>query len=166
MAAPKFLRQVLGILTEAYAAVVSTPDSIVATGPDGKIDQSFMPTGVGPDTVQVIASEALADGDLVNIWSNGGVANVRKATAAVPGKEANGFVLAGYLASATATVYREGENSHVTALVPGSVQFLSATAGLSTNVAPSGAGQVVQRIGVASGATNLLFNPNDPISLV
>lgn len=165
MAAPKFLTQLLGVITEKFAAVVSTPDAVVATNASGKIDLSFMPTGIGPDTAQVLASEALADGDLVNIWNNAGVANVRKATAAVAGKEANGFVLAGYLAAAMATVYREGEDGHVTALAPGSVQFLSVTPGLSTDVPPSGSGQVVQRVGVASSAVNLLFGPNDPIVL-
>lgn len=41
MSAPKYT-----VVTEATAAVVSAPDSIVATGTDGKIDISFLPSGV------------------------------------------------------------------------------------------------------------------------
>ncbi|MFN0027720.1 MAG: hypothetical protein ACKV2O_11175, partial [Acidimicrobiales bacterium] len=63
------------------------------------------------------------------------------------------------------TVYFEGSDTGVTGLTPG-VQFLSTTPGLATATAPSGAGQVVQRVGFATSATALNFQSNDPIVLV
>jgi hypothetical protein len=130
----------------------------------GKLDTSFMPTGIGADTSSIVSSENLAAGDLVNIWNNTGTANVRKADAAVAGKEAHGFVLAAVTSPAAATVYFEGSNTGVTGLTPGP-QFLSATAGLCTATAPSAAGNVVQRVGFATSATNVNFQSQTPVVL-
>jgi hypothetical protein len=130
----------------------------------GKLDTSFMPTGIGADTSSIVSSENLAAGDLVNIWNNAAVANVRKADATVAGKEAHGFVLAAVTAPAAATVYFEGSNTGVTGLTPGP-QFLSATAGLCTATAPSAAGNVVQRVGFATSATNMNFQSQTPVVL-
>ena len=130
----------------------------------GKLDNSFMPTGIGADTSSIVSSENLAAGDLVNIWNNTGTANVRKADATVAGKEAHGFVLAAVTSPAAATVYFEGSNTGVTGLTPGP-QFLSATAGLCTATAPSASGNVVQRVGFATSATNMNFQSQTPVVL-
>ena len=107
----------------------------------------------------------LAAGDLVNIHSSTG-AKVRKADATTAGKEAHGFVLASVISGGNATVYPE-ENviSGLTGLTPGTRMFLAATAGLNTATAPSATGQVVQDIGVALSATEILFRPRQPITL-
>ena len=130
----------------------------------GKLDNSFMPTGIGADTSSIVSSENLAAGDLVNIWNNAAVANVRKADATVAGKEAHGFVLSAVTSPAAATVYFEGSNTGVTGLTPGP-QFLSATAGLCTATAPSASGNVVQRVGFATSATNMNFQSQTPVVL-
>ena len=130
----------------------------------GKLDNSFMPTGIGADTSSIVSSENLAAGDLVNIWNNAAVANVRKADATVAGKEAHGFVLSAVTSPAAATVYFEGSNTGVTGLTPGP-QFLSATAGLCTATAPSASGNVVQRVGFATSATNVNFQSQTPVVL-
>ena len=130
----------------------------------GKLDNSFMPTGIGADTSSIVSSENLAAGDLVNIWNNAAVANVRKADATVAGKEAHGFVLSAVTAPAAATVYFEGSNTGVTGLTPGP-QFLSTTAGRCTATAPSAAGNVVQRVGFATSATNVNFQSQTPVVL-
>jgi hypothetical protein len=130
----------------------------------GKLDTSFMPTGIGADTSSIVSSENLAAGDLVNIWDNAGTANVRKADATVAGKEAHGFVLSAVTSPAAATVYFEGSNTGVTGLTPGP-QFLSATAGLCTATAPSASGNVVQRVGFATSATNMNFQSQTPVVL-
>lgn len=129
----------------------------------GKLDSTFMPTGVGADTVSITASENLADGDFVNIWVSTGT-KVRKADATVTGKFAHGFVLGAVTSGNPATVYLSGQNTHCTGLTVGD-QFLATTAGLPTATAPSGSGNVVQRIGVAVSSTALDFTRCTPIVL-
>lgn len=165
----KYLKNNAGTLTEesslATSAGAGDAGKIPHLDGSGRLDNSFLPTGIGADTASITASEALAAGDLVNVWDSTG-AKVRKADASTAGKEAHGFVLAAVASSASATVYFEGSNGQVTGLAPG-VQFLSATTpGLATATAPSGSGQVVQRVGVASSPTSLNFESNPPIVLV
>ena len=136
---------------------------VVALDGSGKIDNTMMPTGVGADTATITASEALSAGDLVNVWSSTG-AKVRKADATTAGKEAHGFVLASVSNGASATVYFEGSNTSVTSLMPG-VYYLSTTAGGVTATAPSGSGNVVQRVGFATATTALNFQSQTPIVL-
>ena len=147
------------------ATVSSSPNKLVMTGGDGKIDVSVLPTGVGADTAVINASEALAAGDLVNIWNNSGTANVRKADASTAGKEAHGFVLAAVASGQPATVYFEGTNTQMTGLTPGR-QYLSTTPGKTSATAPTGSGQVVQVVGFAVSATAMNFQSNPPIVLV
>ena len=131
----------------------------------GRLDNTMMPVGIGADTASILTSEALADGDFVNIWNNAGTANVRKADGASAGKEVHGFVLSAYGSGVNATVYFEGTNTHCTGLTPGN-QFLSAgVPGKSVSVAPSAAGNVVQRLGVATSATPVNFEAQQPIVL-
>ncbi len=147
------------------ATVSSSPNKLVMTGGDGKIDVSVLPTGVGADTAVINASEALAAGDLVNIWNNSGTANVRKADASTAGKEAHGFVLAAVASGQPATVYFEGTNTQMTGLTPGR-QYLSTTPGKTSATAPTGSGQVVQVVGFAVSATAMNFQSRAPIVLV
>jgi hypothetical protein len=130
----------------------------------GKLDVTMMPAGFGDDAVIVVTSEALAAGDLVNIWNDSGTAKARKADATTAGKEAHGFVLASVSSGGNATVYFEGQNSAVSGQTAGPV-FLSTTAGAATSTAPSGSGNVVQRVGFATSATAINFQSNDPIVL-
>lgn len=156
-----------GILDDSIinATVASAANKVVKLGADGKLDVTVMPTGIGADTAVIVASEALAAGDLVNVWNDGGTAKVRKADASVAGKEAHGFVMAAVANAGNATVYFEGSNTQCTGLTPG-VQFLSATtAGKTVAAAPTGAGKVVQRCGFAVSATTMNFDGRDPIVL-
>lgn len=137
---------------------------LVALDGSGRIDSTMMPVGIGADTATITTSEALSAGDFVNVWNSTG-AKVRKADATVSGKEAHGFVLSAYSSSASATVYFEGTNTGVTGQTPGPV-FLSTTAGIATSTAPSGSGNVVQRIGFAVSATSINFQSQPPIVLV
>lgn len=131
----------------------------------GKLDNSFLPTGIGADTATVTASEALAAGNLVNVYNNAGTANVRKADGTTSGKEAHGFVLAAVSSSASATVYFEGTNNQVTGLTPGP-QFLSGTtAGLCSATAATGTGKTSQVVGFATSATSMNFQYALPITL-
>jgi len=132
-------------------------------GGDGRLDLSFLPPGVGADVATIQASENLASGDFVNIHNSGG-ARVRKADATTAGKEAHGFVLAAVTSGQNATVYFEATNTGVTGQTPGPV-FLSTTPGQATSTAPSASGNVVQRIGFATGATAINFQSQPPVTL-
>lgn len=136
---------------------------VVALDASGRIDTTMMPVGIGADTASITTSEALAAGNFVNVWDSTG-AKVRKADATTAGKQAHGFVLSAYGSGVAATVYFEGTNTGVTGLTPGD-QFLSTTAGTASAAAPSGSGNVVQRLGVATSATSLNFEPAQPIVL-
>lgn len=168
MAAKKFLRLVSGVVTEIFgvqsSAGAGNAGDIVSLDDTGRIDNSMMPVGVGTDTAVVTSSENLAAGDWVNIWNNSG-AKVRKADATSAGKETDGFVLSAVTSGNPATVYFEGTNTQVSGQTPGPV-FLQTTAGLGGATAPSGAGNVVQRIGVATSATTVNFERGMAITLV
>jgi hypothetical protein len=137
---------------------------VVALGATGKIDATMMPTGIGADTQNLVTSEIIATGDLVNVWSDAGTAKVRKADATIAGKEAHGFVLAGAASGAAVDVYFEGSNTGMSGLTPGN-QFLATSAGTSSVTAPTGAGNVVQRVGFAVSATVMNFQSGVPITL-
>lgn len=62
-------------------------------------------------------------------------------------------------------MYFEGTNTSVTGQTPG-VVFLGTTASTATSTAPSGSGNVVQRIGFAISTTTINFRSNDPIVLI
>lgn len=156
------------------ASIVNSKTSSAGAGDTGKLpaldatgrlDASFMPVGIGADTASIVASEALAAGDLVNIYNNASVANIRKADGSTAGKEAHGFVLAAVSASASGTVYFEGTNTQCTGLTPG-LQYLSGTtAGKPSSTAASGTGKVVQIVGFAVSATAMNFQAEPPIVL-
>lgn len=193
MAAPRFLANILGrikmvatIVTSAGAAdaekVPSTNadgvldpsvlnaaptgnEVLVMTLPDGTLDPSIMPTGIGADVKILPASEALAAGDLVNIWTDAGTAKVRKADAAAEGKEAHGFVKAAVLLAGNASIYMEGRISGLTGLVAGTRMYLSTTAGQATATSPATAGNVSQWIGDAVSTTEIDFEKSEPITV-
>jgi hypothetical protein len=173
MAAEKFLKLVSGVITEiASDATGGTGDGgihenkIVSLDATGQLNVLMMPTGIGPDIATLPITETLAAGDLVNVYDSTGV-KARKADASVAGKEANGFTLAGgtYPSPGTAVIYFGGLNTGVSALTPGALYYLGTTAGLPTATPPSGSAQVVQRVGRATDAGVLVFQPGDPVTL-
>ncbi|MEU1550204.1 hypothetical protein [Nocardia sp. NPDC005745] len=168
MAGDKYIYNNAGTLTEKAAIQTSAgagdAGKIPALDTSGRLDNSMLPVGLGADTASIQASEALSAGDLVNVHNVTGAARVRKADATTSGKEAHGFVLAGAASGANATVYFEGTDTAVTGLTPG-VAFLSTTPGQATATAPSGTGNVVQRVGFVTAATALNFQSNAPVVL-
>lgn len=167
--ADKPLQLVSGVITQVEAKVSSAgagdSGKIVALDAAGKLDNSVMPSGIGADTKSIVASENLAGGDLVNVWNDSGTIKIRKADATTAGKEANGYVLASVTSGASGTVYFEQVITGLTGLTLGALYFLSTTAGGVVSTAPSSSGNVVQRIGRAISATELLFQPQEPITL-
>ena len=172
MAGDKFLYQNSGVITEKAAnqssAGAGDAGKVVALDSTGRIDSTMMPVGLGAEYDTIIASENLTAGNLVNIWNNSGVANVRKADATTVGKEANGFVLSAVTAngSNTAAVYRISQsNTQVSGLTPGASYYLDTTAGGITATPPSTSGNVIQYVGKAISATVLAFDPKNTIVL-
>lgn len=165
----KYIYNNAGTLTEKTATVTSAGGAnagqVVALDSGGHLDSTVMPTGVGLDTVSIVASEALSAGNLVNIYNNAGTPNCRKAdaSAANAGKIAHGFVLAAVSSGANATIYLGGQNTQLSALTAGDV-FLSTAGGVSVT-APSTSGYTVQRVGVAISATAVDFTRGHPLVL-
>lgn len=168
MAAKKFLRFVGNIISEVTGLQSSSgagdAGELVALDDTGRINSNMMPVGIGADTASIDASEALAAGDFVNVWSDASAFKVRKADATTAGKEAHGFVLDAASSGSPATVYFEGTNTQVSGMSPGPV-FLTTTAGTGAAAAPSGSGNIVQRIGVATSATTVNFEAGVAIKL-
>lgn len=149
--------------SKASSAGAGDSGKVVALDGSGRIDNSMMPVGIGADTALITTSEAVSAGDWVNIWDSTG-AKVRKADATTE-KPAHGFVLAGAASGASATVYFEGTNTGVTGQTPGPV-YLSTTPGTGTATAPSGPGNIVQKVGIAISATAVNFEAKEHIVLV
>lgn len=143
---------------------VSDAGKAVVLKSDGTIDQSMMPTGIGADIKILVASEAIGAGKFVNIYDNAGVANVRLADATTAGKQAHGFVLSAVTLGGNATVYFEGNDNAVTGATAGNV-YLSTTAGGFTSTPPAATGNVVQKVGVATSATSINVEFNEPVEL-
>jgi hypothetical protein len=169
MAGNKYLKNASGNITEEAAIQTSAgagdAGKIPALDSAGKLDNSMMPTGIGSDTKQIVASEALSAGNLINVYDNAGTLNMRKADATTAGKEANGFVLSSVSSSATGTAYFEQVITGLSGLTVGAQYYLATTAGTATSTAPSTSGNIVQKIGRALSATELLFQPQAPITL-
>lgn len=166
MAAQKFLQNVAGKIKEVYAAVTSTPNAIVALDATGKLDPSVLPTGVGSEVILATSTEVIASGAFVNVYNNAGTISVRNADATTNGKPAHGFVLAGVGSGVSTSVYLPSQtNTSITGLTLGSEYYLSTTPGAITTTAPSATGNIVQRMGIASKTTEIVFVPYDTIEI-
>jgi hypothetical protein len=168
MATSKYLAVVNGRMTEVVATAVSSGvidgDKLVALDETGKLDSSVLPDGIGTEFIEILSSENLVAGNLVNIWNNAGQFKVRKADAAVVGKEASGFVLANVSTGQPAQVQLEGTITGLSGLLPGRY-YLSTAPGEVTSTPPTLAGNVLQYIGDAISPTSLTFERNDAIIL-
>lgn len=122
----------------------------------GKIDITMLPGGLA-NTITAPASESLVAGNAVNVWSNSGTLNVRKADATSAAKRAHGFIIANYSTSDSVTVYCDGQLTGLSGLTVGSEYYLSTTPGAVTTD-PSGytsSGNLIQHVGVCETASIL-----------
>jgi len=175
MAAKTFLRLVGGKLKQIVATVVSSgvgdAGNVVALDDSGRLDQSLMPVGIGANTQQIPASEALTAGNFVNFHTTAGALNVRKADNS-NGRRADGFVLSAVANAAQATVYpMDSSNTALTGLTPGADYYLG-TGGAAIAVpldetlpANQGGTKISQLLGTAKSATELITNDYDPVIL-
>lgn len=148
--------EVEGLIASAGAGDAG---KIPATDSSGRLDSSFMPVGVVADTFTSTASGALSAGDAAYVTSGGLIA---RASAAVSGNQADGFVLVASAGSAPATIYFEGRNTAVTGLTVGSRYYLDATTpGAITATPVTGTGKLHQYVGKAIATTSLTWEPDD-----
>ncbi len=156
------LKEVEGLVTSAGAGDAG---KIPALDSDGRFNTSVMPSGFGAETKSITASENLAAGDFVNIHISSGL-KVRKADASNPAKAADGFVLAAVTSAASATVYYGNLNTQLSGLTAGDKLFLSGSVpGAVTSTPPTTAGYIVQRLGKATGTTEMLVEIQPAIEL-
>jgi hypothetical protein len=157
------LKEIEGLVTSAGAGDAGKIPALDSTG---RLDSSVLPAGTGGETLTITASENLTAGEFVNVWLDSGNARVRKADASNTGKEAHGFVLANVTSGNSATVYYGNINNQRSGLTIGSTYYLSGgTAGSITTTPPSTSGHLVQRIGVAYSATEILVELGQTIEL-
>ncbi|MBX9754640.1 MAG: hypothetical protein K2X80_07795 [Pseudomonadaceae bacterium] len=168
-----FLARVAGKTKQLLAVIVSVgvgdAGKIVGLGSDGRLDASVMPVGIGAQTTQAVASEALGAGKYVQYHNNAGVFSARLADNS-NGRQADGFVLAAVASAATATVYPlDGTNAQQAGLTIGSRYWLGTAGGVTdtpldeTNVA--NANKISQYLGIAKSVTELVTDDDGYVVL-
>lgn len=148
-------------------------DVLVRLNASGKVDVTLLPSAAlgGETTKAIVASESVSAGDLVNVFNDSGTLKVRKATAASTPKPAVGIAdtSGGIGDSITVRLGRSfdvTDTSHGFAIGVENPIFLSAaTPGAMTQTAPSGVGVGLQRVGYATDANTIQFEPGDVIVL-
>lgn len=166
--ADKYIEISSGNLKEKEPVIASTgagdSGKVIALDASGKLDDTFMPTGIGADIKLIECTENLSAGNFVNVYNATGT-KCRKADATTAGKECDGFVISAVTSGQNATVYFEGINNQLTGLTEGAVYFLGTTAGAGVTTAPSASGNIVQKVGKAISATEISFEPSQPIEI-
>lgn len=151
-----------GKIAEVEATVSSAgagdAGELVALDNTGRIDVSVLPIGVGPDVATILASENLSAGDYVNVYNNGGVANVRLADK-TNAREAHGFVKGAVTSGSNAVVYFEGPNDGLSGLTIGADYFLDTAGNATTTVAT--APDIHQFLGIAVSSTTINTDIDD-----
>jgi len=124
----------------------------------GKLDISWMPTGIGADTLVREAAEALSANRLLTVIDDAGTPKLALADATVAGRSAVSFCEEAFAVSALATAYNEGTMSGLTGLTIGATYYLG-TAGQVTLTPSNNPGDTLQSIGTAVSATEIVFEP-------
>lgn len=114
----------------------------------------------------VTASEAIAPGELLNVFDSAGDPRVRLADATDPAKFCNAFALSAAAAPGDpCTVMSTGINKEVSPAQSGEVWLSETTPGGFEFAAPAGAGEIVQPVGTAIEGVGVLFVPGPRIEL-
>lgn len=114
-------------------------------------------------TPSLIASEAIAAGALVNVWSNGGAFAVRNASSSSSTTPADGYCLQAVTQGNAAIIAFSGIITGLVGLTPGRL-WLGVTGGVSAT-APTTPGQIAQAVGQAISATSMNFAPGPAVLL-
>lgn len=138
---------------------------VPALDANGLLNANMMPTGFGDEVQSYPTTDNLAAGQIVNIYSNGGVATARLADGSVTTKPGDGFVVAVSTQPAANNVYKFGINTNASGLAPGLAVWLSQTTpGAATTTVPTTTGGISQQVGGdAANATTYNFQLGYPI---
>lgn len=165
--AEKFLEKSSGRTQENEALTSSAGGAdagkIIGLDGAGRISQTMMPVGIGPDIKNMVTSENLSAGDYVNIYDNAGTITARLADNSND-RPAHGFVKAATISPAAADVFFEGANSDLSGLTLGVRHYLG-TVGQPTSTPPSGAGVLCQFLGISISATEINTDIEDEVVL-
>lgn len=168
-----FLARVAGKTKQIFATAASTgvadAGKIPALDTAGRLHASMMPLGIGAQTVQPKASEAIGAGKFVNFFDDGGVFSMRLADNS-NGRAADGFVTEAVASAAVGSVYPlDGTNASLTGLTVGTHYWLGTAGGVvATPLDETDAGNVnkiSQHLGVAKSATELVTNDDGYVVL-
>lgn len=171
--AQAFLARVAGRTRQIFATVISAgvadAGKILALGADGRLDGSVLPAGIGADTTQATASEAVGAGKFVQFHSNAGVFSVRLADNS-NGRHADGFVLEEFTMGSTATVYPlDGTNAQLAGLTAATRYWLGTAGGVIATPLDetdgANASKISQYLGVAKSATELVTDDDGYVVL-
>lgn len=158
------IKQIFGIATSAGAG---DEGKIPVLDSAGKLDISFLPTGIGANSVVAVSSENLTSGSFVNLYDNGGVLTARLADNS-NNRAAYGYVTAAVTSPAAATVYRLNTvNASRTGMTAGASYWLG-TAGsvISAALDPvADTGKTCQYLGIAKSTTELVTVEEAPVLL-
>lgn len=159
---------VVGAVTAKSQAISMAAATDVVPGYLTAADHAAFAAKADLATTTAVASATLTAGQWVNFHNVAGVKNARPADMTDATKPAQGFVLAGFASSATATVYLAGANTVIpvgayAAADVGKPVFLS-TAGGTTLTPPATTGNLLQQVGWvdAVGATVTVNFTNSP----
>lgn len=115
------------------------------------------------------AGEDLTAWGLINIYDDSGTPKARHADATDDTKPAHAFVreaatISGLAPGSDVRLFYVGNIIEVSGRTPGFIQYLRAGGGDGemVEVAPSTSGNIVQRVGIAISATEVIFNPEPP----
>lgn len=173
MATQGFLARVAGKTKQIFAIATSAgaadAGKIPALDSAGRIDTSMMPVGIGANTTQATASEAIGAGKFINYWDNAGVFSMRLADNS-NGRQADGYVTAAVASGAVGTGYPlDGTNAQLTGLTVGTRYWLGTAGGVTPtplDEADAGnANKISQYLGVAKSTTELVTDDQGHVVL-
>lgn len=143
------------------SAGAGSAGKIPALDSAGRLAANMMPLGIVPETVSFTASENLTAGNFVNLYLDTTLKG-RKADNS-NARRAHCFVSAAVTSAATGTGYTEGVNSDLTGMTVGAENVMLGTAGGVTETVPAaGASVIVQHLGFAKSATELIVDLKQP----
>ena len=166
MAGEKFLKEIAGIPTRKEATQIGgsgKENLIPALDNTGRFSETMMPVGLVADVKNMVASEDIGGGDLINVWNDGGVFKIRKADAS-NGRNAHAFILASVLLGNSINAYFEGIITGLSGQTPVQYWLDGAIAGKAVTSPPSNPAHIIQKVGMGISATERSFEPGDVIA--
>lgn len=138
-------------------------NKIVALNASGQIDATMLPE---IPTFTVTASENLSAGNLINLWDDTGTLKMRKADNTSTAKRADGYIESAVTSgNPGAPTVGGGLVSGLSGLTIGADYYLGTNGGVTTTI-PTASGSIVQYVGRAKSATELVFVPGDTFERV